>query len=61
VSKPFDAVRFAKEYVRVTEALIREGVEEDVARYEARMTAVLVVYVDLVDIKCNVCGTTIQL
>lgn len=32
-------VRFAKEYVQIVEALMREGVPETVAREEARIAA----------------------
>lgn len=40
------AIDFAKAYVAVTEALLREGVPEDVARDEARAAAMDAVMFD---------------
>lgn len=37
-------VRFARAYVEMTEALLREGVNEDIAREEARMTATTILF-----------------
>lgn len=48
---------FAKCYVSLTEALMAEGVREDVARQEARTTAATVVLYDKTsDEPCPVCG-----
>jgi hypothetical protein len=41
---PEDAALFARTYVKLVEALIREGVPEPVARLEARSVAYLLVW-----------------
>jgi hypothetical protein len=41
---PDDAARFARTYVKLVEALVREGVPEHVARLEARSVAYLLVW-----------------
>jgi hypothetical protein len=41
---PETAREFARAYVALVEALLREGVPEGIARYEARCTAALLLF-----------------
>lgn len=46
---PETAARFARVYVALVEAMMREGVPEDTARWEARNVAFLVVFREFTD------------
>lgn len=46
---PETAARFARVYVKLVEAMVREGVPEDTARWEARNVAFLIVFEELGD------------
>lgn len=56
--------QFARDYVQLTDALRREGVPEDVARQEARLTATTMLMNDLAEFPaydpaegpCPACG-----
>lgn len=55
-----DAIAFAKSYTQLVEALMREGVEEDMARDEAHVTAMELLhvtdYLNDTGTRCPVCG-----
>lgn len=54
-----DALRFARQYVALVEALQNEGVLEKVAREEARITALIMMFRDGEDGNgqaCPLCG-----
>lgn len=46
---PERAARFARVYAMLTEAMMREGVPEETARWEARSVAYLIVFEGLTD------------
>lgn len=54
-----DAQTFAKRYVELTEALMHEGVVEEIAREEARMAAMVLLYEGAGDSggTCPTCGS----
>ncbi len=54
-----DALKFAKQYVALVDALMKEGVQEQKAREEARTTSLIMMFEDGVDEEgalCPLCG-----